>query len=96
MISALHEIEAVYRFQSSTNPMVSNFITPPLSPPLPSHPLTLLTLATQARQIPAFRGLSVSEQLEVFLPPGWELINGSVWSKPKKRCVTGMSSSVML
>ena len=55
MISALHEIEAVCRFQSSTNPMVSNFITPPLPPPLPSHPLPLLTPTTQATQIPAFR-----------------------------------------
>ena len=73
MISALHETEAVCRFQSSTNP-----ITPPLPHPLPSHPLPLLTPATQARQIPAFRGLSVSEQLEVFLPPGWELTDGSV------------------
>ena len=55
MISALHEIEAVCRFQSSTNAMVSNFITPLLPPPLPSHPLPLFTPATQARQIPAFR-----------------------------------------
>ena len=55
MISALHEIEAVCRFQSSTNAMVSNFITPLLPPPLPSHPLPLLMPATQARQIPAFR-----------------------------------------
>ena len=54
MISALHEIEAVCRFQSSTNLMISNSITPPLPHPLPSHPLSLLTPATQARQIPAF------------------------------------------
>ena len=60
--------------------MVLNFITPPLPPPLPSHPLPLLTPATQARQIPAFRGLSESEQLEVPppLPRGWELNDGSV------------------
>ena len=61
--------------------MVLNFITPPLPPPLPFHPLPLLTPATQARQIPAFRGLSESEQLEVPPPPpprGWEPNDGSV------------------
>ena len=50
MITAVQEIEAVRRFQSSTNPMVSNY--PPLSFPPSSHPLLVLTPATQARQIP--------------------------------------------
>ena len=71
-------IEAVCRFQSSTYSMISNFISPLLPPPLSSHPLPLLTPATQPRQIPAFRGLSVSEHLEVFLLSWWELIYGSV------------------
>ena len=53
MITAVHEIEAVCRFQSSSNPMVSNY--PSLSFPPSSHPLPVLTPATQARQIPAFR-----------------------------------------
>ena len=53
MITAVYEIEAVCRFQFSTNPMVSNY--PPLSFPPSSHPLPVLTPATQAKQIPAFR-----------------------------------------
>ena len=82
MISALHEIEAVC-FNRLLIPWYQIPHPSPLTLPLPiPNPFGGL-LRSQTNFLFPFS--SVSKELGVFLHPGWELIVGSVWSKPEKK-----------
>ena len=80
MISAFSEIETVC-FNRLLIPWYQIPHPSPLPLPIPNPFWRLLRSQTNF----LFPFSSVSKQLGVFLPPGWELIDGSVWSKPEKK-----------
>ena len=78
MITALHDIEAVCPFQSSTDPIVLTY--PPLSPRfLPVRYLFWRLLGSLDRFTLSVL-ISISKPFRVFLPSQWDFINDPVWS----------------